>query len=69
MTLEVGAPGFQLQRLQVPRDVLLSAISQPGREIEGTRVGLALLGISVQDLIVVVVTIIVVVFKFRLKFV
>ena len=33
MTPEVGAPGLQLQRLQVPRNVALPLISQPGREL------------------------------------
>ena len=38
MTLEVGAPGLQLQRLQVRRNVALPLISQPGRELAQARI-------------------------------
>ena len=65
MTFEVGAPGLQLQRLQVPRNVSLSVISQPVRERAETGVttvvGHAILGISIQAAAAVVTVTIVIV--------
>ena len=70
MTFQVGAPGLQLQRLQVPRNVALSVISQPVRERAETGVttvvGHAILGISVQAAAAAVVTVTIVPLLVRL---
>ena len=51
MTLEVGAPGLQLQRLQVRRNVALPLISQPSREL--AQAGIIVVGAPVVVIIVV----------------